>query len=498
MRADLVTADVARALAAPGCRDRLDGRRIGLAARPRRDGQGQRVEDIRGGAPAEGGRRRGRLLSAVRLSRRGLGRHRGDAGCSSARSGRTTSASRSRIRCRARSSTRGSGASSAPKQNWVDSADLAMMYRGTYSPDFYRQLHRLVHAEFRRVRLPPPGHAVRRPWLLRVTSMCATRHPRFEGAARSLIRRRLARMMGPAAADGLAAALVDASARRPTHGRHRDEPAAPSRALQPAGGVLHHAARARGSGLRARSLAIDVVIIDGRLEADPVAAVVAAARDAVCVGISVLTGAPIRDALAVSRAVKSAHPRCTVVWGGWHPSLFPRDRLADRAIDVVVQGQGEITFREIVERLLAGRTPAGCPGTTARIHGEVVAGVSRPLADLNTLPAHDYTLIPVARYFEKKRTRQIDYVSSQGCRFRCAFCAIRRSSDEPGAVSLRSEWPPRRRRWSAAMPCASWRSRTKRSSPRQRGSTRSRRRSSAAVSDYVDGHAARRPGLPAR
>jgi len=35
------------------------------------------------------------------------------------------------------------------KQNWVDSDDLAMMYRGTYTPAFYRALHALVHAEFR-------------------------------------------------------------------------------------------------------------------------------------------------------------------------------------------------------------------------------------------------------------------------------------------------------------------------------------------------------------
>src|SRR5207249_5791390 len=34
------------------------------------------------------------------------------------------------------------------KQNWVDSSDLAMMYRATYVPDFYRVLHRLVHTEF--------------------------------------------------------------------------------------------------------------------------------------------------------------------------------------------------------------------------------------------------------------------------------------------------------------------------------------------------------------
>ena len=35
------------------------------------------------------------------------------------------------------------------KQNWVDSADLAMMYRATYTPAFYRTLHAYVHARFR-------------------------------------------------------------------------------------------------------------------------------------------------------------------------------------------------------------------------------------------------------------------------------------------------------------------------------------------------------------
>jgi radical SAM superfamily enzyme YgiQ (UPF0313 family) len=35
------------------------------------------------------------------------------------------------------------------KQNWVDSDDLAMLYRATYSPRFYRVLHHVVHHEFR-------------------------------------------------------------------------------------------------------------------------------------------------------------------------------------------------------------------------------------------------------------------------------------------------------------------------------------------------------------
>jgi radical SAM superfamily enzyme YgiQ (UPF0313 family) len=140
-----------------------------------------------------------------------------------------------------------------------------------------------------------------------------------------------------------------------------------------------------------------------------VARVVAAAEGALCVGISVLTGAPIHDALAVSRAVKSANASCPVVRGGWHPSLFANECLAEASVDIVVTGQGEDAFREIVDRLIAGEEAGGI--------------ASRPLKDLNAYSSHDYSLIEVEKYFSLKRTRQLDYISSQGCRFRCAFCA---------------------------------------------------------------------------
>jgi anaerobic magnesium-protoporphyrin IX monomethyl ester cyclase len=51
------------------------------------------------------------------------------------------------------------------KQNWADSQDLALMYRGTYPPEFYRVLHAVTHKKFRiwqsntMLRV-----AVRRPW----------------------------------------------------------------------------------------------------------------------------------------------------------------------------------------------------------------------------------------------------------------------------------------------------------------------------------------------
>src|SRR5579871_259138 len=69
----------------------------------------------------------------------------------------------------------------------------------------------------------------------------------------------------------------------------------------------------------------EVVIIDGRLEADPVAAVRAHLDDALCLGVTVLTGAPIRDAIRISQASRAYRPDLPIVWGGWHPSMFGKE-----------------------------------------------------------------------------------------------------------------------------------------------------------------------------
>lgn len=168
----------------------------------------------------------------------------------------------------------------------------------------------------------------------------------------------------------------------------------------------------------------EVIIVDGRLENDPVAKILAHADEAaVCLGVTVLTGAPIRDALHVSRAIKQARPALPIVWGGWHPSLFPEQCLSEPSVDAVVIGQGEETFAEVVERLALGQSLDGVHGAAHRTDGQVRVELPRPLRDVNDLPPHDYALIEVERYFKAKGKRQFDYVSSQGCRFRCTFCA---------------------------------------------------------------------------
>jgi anaerobic magnesium-protoporphyrin IX monomethyl ester cyclase len=167
----------------------------------------------------------------------------------------------------------------------------------------------------------------------------------------------------------------------------------------------------------------DVRVIDARLERDARTRLLEEIEDALCMGVSVLTGAPIHDALQISRAVKERRPDLPVVWGGWHPSLFPLDTLAEPSVDVTVQAQGEATFRELVECFAEGSDFTGLRGISTRVEGKPVRNPPRPLIEMNQLPEYNYGLIPVERYFQLKGDRQLDYISSTGCFFRCAFCA---------------------------------------------------------------------------
>jgi len=169
----------------------------------------------------------------------------------------------------------------------------------------------------------------------------------------------------------------------------------------------------------------ELVIVDGRLYRNPTQVLLEACEDALCLGVTALTGGPLRDAIKATQAVKNRFPHLTTVWGGWHPSLFPRETLQDEpAVDVAVYGQGEVTFRKIADHLRDGSPLDGVAGLAfRRPDGEIVRNPPRLLEDMNNLPPVNYDLIEVEAYYRKKGQRQFDYISSTGCRFRCSFCA---------------------------------------------------------------------------
>jgi anaerobic magnesium-protoporphyrin IX monomethyl ester cyclase len=165
-----------------------------------------------------------------------------------------------------------------------------------------------------------------------------------------------------------------------------------------------------------------VVVVDGRLDTDD--RLLEALEGALCLGIGVLTGRPLGEAMRVTDLVRERYPDLPIVWGGWHPSLYPGPCIVEGGAAAVVVGQGERSFAEIVDRLADGDGLEGVAGCWRRDRdGRAVANPSRAMEDLNRLPPHDYGLIDVEAHFRRKGRRQLDYVTSQGCRFRCAFCA---------------------------------------------------------------------------
>lgn len=177
-----------------------------------------------------------------------------------------------------------------------------------------------------------------------------------------------------------------------------------------------------GSALDAQRF--EVIIVDGRMMENPLEALRKACQGALCLGVTTLTGAPLKDAIFISRRIKAEFPQLPIIWGGWHTSLFPTQTLEDvPEVDITVQAQGEVSFREICEHLAEGASLAGISGISIRKEGIASRNPARPLADMNELPAYNYELIDVESYFKAKGRRQFDYFTSTGCYFRCAFCA---------------------------------------------------------------------------
>ncbi len=189
----------------------------------------------------------------------------------------------------------------------------------------------------------------------------------------------------------------------------------------------------------------DVRILSAVVDENYTEQILAACSDALLFAVSSMTCYQIRDGLDVSAAVKEQYPELPIVWGGYHPSTMPEQTILNPNIDIVVRGQGEYTFQELVHRLSDGRSLEGLPGITykepERGHGrerargwmqthglermKVITNPDREFADINEFCDMPYHLIEMERYIKSYRfgNRCIDYETSRGCLARCFFCS---------------------------------------------------------------------------
>ena len=98
----------------------------------------------------------------------------------------------------------------------------------------------------------------------------------------------------------------------------------------------------------------EVRIIDSTITPNYKKRILEELQDALCLGISVVTGPMIRDTVEVARAVKKWDPDFPIILGGWHPSLLPGQTLEAPYVDIIVRAQGEDSMLEVARCLQEG------------------------------------------------------------------------------------------------------------------------------------------------
>jgi len=138
------------------------------------------------------------------------------------------------------------------------------------------------------------------------------------------------------------------------------------------------------------------------------------------IGMSVLT-INSKRAYALSGVIKKIDPKSLVVLGGIHPTVMPFEALSHLGVDIVVRGEGEETFKELVELVSRKKEFRTIQGISYRENGNIVHNPERPLIDnLDRIPPFPYYLFE--RNFNKYSTFGAIF-TSRGCPYNCIFCS---------------------------------------------------------------------------
>ena len=171
-----------------------------------------------------------------------------------------------------------------------------------------------------------------------------------------------------------------------------------------------------------RAQEYSVVIIDAAIVPDYTSRVLAEIRDALCLGISVLTGPMIYGAIEVAKAAKLARFELPVVMGGWHPTLLPDQTLAEPYIDYIVRRQGEAAFVDLVNTLAEGNHAANVASVSWKSGEKREHNPERRTQPLDELPMPAYDMVDFDAYERAGGERKLAYATSVGCPYACNYC----------------------------------------------------------------------------
>ncbi|MDR1992789.1 MAG: B12-binding domain-containing radical SAM protein [Nitrososphaerota archaeon] len=140
------------------------------------------------------------------------------------------------------------------------------------------------------------------------------------------------------------------------------------------------------------------------------------------IGIGSMT--PIAEASFQSaQTAREVCPDAQIIMGGPHATFQGKDILTtEKAIDLIVRGEGEETLLELANQPLTGKKLCDIKGITFRKDKEIIQTPTRPfIENLDTLPWPAYKFVPIEKYWVQGQ-KLLSVITSRGCPYQCPFC----------------------------------------------------------------------------
>jgi radical SAM superfamily enzyme YgiQ (UPF0313 family) len=173
----------------------------------------------------------------------------------------------------------------------------------------------------------------------------------------------------------------------------------------------------------------EVKIVDQRTVPDIASVIDQLDSNTLCFGISSFTGVQIKNGLEIARQLKTIFPQTPIVWGGWHPSSMAEQTLKHPLVDIVVRGQGEVTFKELLLALNEKRNLSEVKGISYKLNGQHFHNEARELSGVIKDFKLPFEAVDIEKYIYKKAyagraDKTIGIITSLGCPNNCGFCAV--------------------------------------------------------------------------
>jgi radical SAM superfamily enzyme YgiQ (UPF0313 family) len=165
----------------------------------------------------------------------------------------------------------------------------------------------------------------------------------------------------------------------------------------------------------------DLILVQGRVR-ETVTRLVRELDPAV-VGLSIMTFQR-RTAGRIIELVRALKPDMKIVVGGYDPSLAP-EAYEPMSVDYLVQGEGEVTFRELLRSIEQSGESASIRGLSFRngngwVHNDQRAPHRLEDGEIH-LPNREARVLKGYTFMG----RQVDVIeTSRGCTYDCSFCSI--------------------------------------------------------------------------